>query len=116
MHDKDKMDSLNEFLELSADELKLYLQQRGQPSSGTHGSLAARALIAHEQGLPVMLSADTISNMLQKDYHALPSDPFKDNIEWSDEVTLFPNTNIGQVLLLFYPQCSYKMVLIKKSV
>ena len=54
---QDKMDSLNEFLELSADELKLYLQQRGQPSSGTHGSLAARALIAHEQGLPIMLSA-----------------------------------------------------------
>ena len=50
--------TLSDFTELSADELRYYLQQPGQSYSGTHGVLAAKALIAHEQGLPVMLLAE----------------------------------------------------------
>ena len=49
------MSDLKDFVELSLDELKFFLQQRGQPYSGTHGTLAARALVAHEQNLPVII-------------------------------------------------------------
>ena len=41
------------FLEISSEELKYFLQQRGLPFEGTHGSLAARALIAFEQKKPI---------------------------------------------------------------
>ena len=41
---------LDEFLKMSVVGIK-NLQRRGQPSSGTHGSLAARTLIVHDQGV-----------------------------------------------------------------
>ena len=49
--------SLDDFLELSNGELQYYLQQRGLPMSGTHGTLAARALIAHEQKVECVATA-----------------------------------------------------------
>ena len=38
---------LEDFLDLSSEELKFYLQQRALTVSGTHSDLAARALVAN---------------------------------------------------------------------
>ena len=51
---------LKDFIELSLDELKFFLQQRGQPYTGTHGTLAARALVAQEQNLPIIVTKENI--------------------------------------------------------
>lgn len=97
------MSDLKDFVELSLDELKFFLQQRGQPYSGTHGTLAARALVAHEQNLPLILTKENIVTSLKQNYtnllstHNLP-DPgiMKDDL-FSDDLIKFPSTNIGQV-------------------
>eukprot|EP00794_Sanderia_malayensis_P016402 gene16402-18039_t len=44
---------LEDFLDLSCDELKFYLRQRAIPVGGKHSDLAARALVAFEQNTPV---------------------------------------------------------------
>ena len=93
---------LNDFLDMSVEQLKYYLQQRGQTYSGTHASLAARALLAQEQGISIVPIADDIAKQLKSDYnailsnHQLITDPFMES-GWVDDVTLFPLTNIGQV-------------------
>ena len=64
--------SIEDFMELSSGELKYFLQQRGLPSSsGTHGSLAARALIAYEQNVSIVVTADHIAAVLKDDYRAI---------------------------------------------
>ena len=44
-------ETLEDFLDLSNGELQYYLQQLSLPTSGNHGTLAARALFAHEQSI-----------------------------------------------------------------
>ena len=94
--------TLNDFIDLSADELRLYLRQRGQSPSGTHSVLAARALLAHEQQLPIILSDERLAVSLKKDYSDILSessllvDPFDSKILRTDDITHFPTTNIGQ--------------------
>ena len=51
---------LKDFIELSLDELKFFLQQQGQPYTGTQGTLAARALVAQEQNLPIIVTKENI--------------------------------------------------------
>ena len=40
----------DEFLELTLEELRFYLRQRGHKVSGSKRDLAARALVSHENG------------------------------------------------------------------
>lgn len=59
-----------------------YLQQRAPSTSGSHVSLAARALIAHENSVEVKATAEDIAKKLKSDYndllkkHNLNTDPF----------------------------------------
>ena len=55
------------FLELPNGELQYYLQQPGLPMSGTHGTLAARALIAHEQKIECVATAAHLLETLKSD-------------------------------------------------
>ncbi|XP_057306031.1 uncharacterized protein LOC130644435 isoform X2 [Hydractinia symbiolongicarpus] len=49
---------LQNFLELSMAEFQFFLSQRGLPTSGSHRTLAVRALIAHEQKVEVKATAE----------------------------------------------------------
>ena len=69
--------SLDDFLELSNGEIQYYLEQRGLPFSGTHGTLAARALIAHEQKIECVATAAHLLETLKSDY-GIKEDPFWD--------------------------------------
>ena len=90
------------FLEMSVGELKFYLQQRSQPISGTHGLLATKALIAHEQNTEVIITAQNLALRLKKDYEQilmsndLIFDPFTSD-KWEDDVTKSPATDIGKI-------------------
>ena len=44
---------LEDFLDLTTGELRFYLQQRALTCHGNHADLAARALVAFEQNLPI---------------------------------------------------------------
>ena len=98
--------TLEEFLELSTGELKFYLQQRGLSSLGNRGNLAARALIAHEQNIEIVGTAESISSTLQKDYsnllqsHEICFDPITAD-GFVDDLSIWPETNIGQVFTYF---------------
>ena len=49
-------------------ELKFYLQQRALSTSGTHSDLAARALVAFEQDMPIKVTAENLASSLKSDY------------------------------------------------
>eukprot|EP00794_Sanderia_malayensis_P001117 gene1117-468_t len=55
---------LEDFLDLSCDELKFYLRQRAIPVGGKHSDLAAQALVAFEQNTPVKESAEDLAKTL----------------------------------------------------
>ena len=59
-----------DFLELSAGELKFFLQKRGLTVQGNHPDLAARALVAYEQpqNYPIRDSAESTATTLQRNY------------------------------------------------
>ena len=64
-------ETLEDFLELSNGELQYYLQQRRWPIWGNHGTLAARTLLAHEQGIKCVATATEVLETLKKDYSKL---------------------------------------------
>ena len=105
--------SLDDFLELSNGEIQYYLEQRGLPFSGTHGTLAARALIAHEQKTKCVASAAHLLETLKSDYGNLLSffgikeDPLLPS-NFVDDIKLCPNTNIGQVFAYFLENKAYE--------
>ena len=104
MADQSSTNDLEDFLEFSNSELQFYLQQRGLSTTGTHGSLAARALIAHENSVEIKSTALDIAKKLKSDYdtllkkHDLITDPFAmaQNM-FTDDITKFPKVNIGQI-------------------
>ena len=59
---------LEDFLDLSTGEPKFYLQQRALTCHGNHADLAARALVAFEQNLPIKETAETLLVTLQREY------------------------------------------------
>ena len=108
-NNNEKVNDIEDFLELSNGELQFYLQQRGLPSSGTHGSLAARALIAYEQKVEVTPTAKQIASNLQSEYkrllkkHDIPHDPLVESNDFifEDDLKKWPKTNIGQIFSYF---------------
>ena len=92
---------LEDFLELSCGELKFYLQQRAISIGGTHSDLAARALVAFEQNIPIRQSAEDLAKTLRQDYTMLLKsfdiqDPFEIK-EWSSDLSKWPKVNIGNI-------------------
>ena len=89
------------------------MEQRGLPFSGTHGTLAARALIAHEQKTKCVASAAHLLETLKSDYGNLLSffgikeDPLLPS-NFVDDIKLCPNTNIGQVFAYFLENKAYE--------
>ena len=105
--------SLDDFLELSNGELQYYLQQRGLPMSGSHGTLAARALIAHEQKIECVAAAAHLLETLKSDYGNLLSffrikeDPLLSS-NFVDDIKSWPNTNVGQIFAYFLENKAYE--------
>lgn len=111
---------LEDFLELSCDELKFYLRQRTIPVSGNHSDLAARALVAFEQNVPVKNSAEDLAKVLQHEYKALlksldiqQGQPLVEKIDfdinlWKDiiaKLVIFFKGYVQRVLLGLRPLC-----------
>ena len=61
-------DPLHDFLELCNEELQYYLQQNGMLMTGTHRTLAARALIAHKQKVECIAPAAHLLEKLKSYY------------------------------------------------
>ena len=57
---------LKDFLDLTTGELRFYLQQRALTCHGNHADLAARALVAFEENLPIKETAELCT--LQREY------------------------------------------------
>ena len=95
--------TLEDFLVMSSFELQYYLQQRGWSVSGTHSSLAARALIAFERKVETKSAADQIAKQLKNDYRELLmkhnlDDPLSfSNFQFSIDIKCFPATDVGQI-------------------
>ena len=95
--------TLEDFLVMSSSELQYYLQQRGLSVSGTHSSLAARALIAFEQKVEIKSTADQIAKQLKNDYrelfmkHNLDDPLSSNNFRFSTDIKCFPATHVGQI-------------------
>ena len=71
--------------------------------SGTHSSLAARALIAFEQKVEIKSTADQIAKQLKNDYkellmkHNLDDPLSSSNFRFSTDIKCFPATHVGQI-------------------
>ena len=95
--------ALEDFLVMSSSELQYYLQQRGWSVSGTHSSLAARALIAFKQKVEIKSTADQIAKQLKNDYrellmkHNLDDPLSSNNFQFSIDIKCFPATHVEQV-------------------
>ena len=93
---------LEDFIDLSAGELKFFLQQRALPCTGTHSDLAARCLVAFEQNVPNKESAEHYAQSLKTQHQAtlekydIQQDPIE-IVDWDEELTKWPKTNIGQI-------------------
>ena len=91
------------------EKLQFYLQQRGLPSSGTHGSLAARALIAYEQKVEVTPTAKQIASNLQSEYkrllkkHDIPHDPLVESNDFifEDDLKKWPKQILDRFSRIF---------------
>ena len=93
---------LEDFLDLSTGELRFYLQQRALTCQGNHADLAARALVAFEQNLPIKETAETLVFTLQREYSDILkcSGVTEDPLEmegWEDNVFKWPKVHIGQI-------------------
>ena len=62
---------LEEFHDLSCGKLNFYLQQRALPVGGNHSDLAACALAAFEQNIPVKQSEDCAKDLRHE--HSYPA-------------------------------------------
>ena len=93
---------LEDFLDLSYGELKFYLQQRAIPAGGTHSDLAAGALVAFEQNIPIKQSADDLARALRNEHNILlksfdiQQDPLEMK-EWNTDLTKWPKVDIGNI-------------------
>jgi len=92
---------LEDFLDLSTGE-KFYLQQRALMCHGNHADLAARALVAFEQNLPIKETAETLLVTLQREYGdilkccGVTEDPLEME-GWEENVFKWPKVHIGQI-------------------
>ena len=97
---------IEDFLLYSNGELACYLRQRGQPYSGTHGSLAATALVAYEQKLPVVTTIDKLKEELEIEYrsisrvNSLDVDPFS-IVDWKEDLKEWPCFKFREDFLLY---------------
>ena len=95
-------ETLEDFLDLSNGELQYHLQQRCLPTSGNHGTLAARALFAREQSIKCVATGVQVLETLKKDYSKLlvnfgiEDDPLISE-NFADDIKSWPKTNIGQI-------------------
>eukprot|EP00795_Rhopilema_esculentum_P015645 gene15645-6929_t len=93
----------NDFLEWNQERLNNFLKVRGKSTTGNKKDLAARALVAFENGEPVTQSAEDSAQKLEKEYNELLEkftiqDPLKiPNHLWSTDVKKWPNLNLGQI-------------------
>ena len=98
---------LEDFLDLSTGELRFYLQQRALTCHGNHADLAARALVAFEQNLPIKETAETLFT-LQREYSdilkccGVTEDPLEME-GWEDNVFKWPKVHIGIFNRLHWP-------------
>ena len=95
---------LEDFLDLSMDELRFYLQQRALSTSGTHSDLAARALVAFEHDTPIKVTAENLASSLKCPIEntlrdgGLTVDPLQLNAgEWEEYLTKWPRTHMGLI-------------------
>ena len=83
---------------------EVYLQQRALSATGTHSDLAAGALVAFEQQVPIKVIAENLASNLKQDYEQalkkgdLSFDSLLLNAsDWEDNLTKWPRTHIGQI-------------------
>lgn len=81
----------DDFLELSTEELKFFLRQRGQNVSGNKRDLAARALVSFEKGESPK-NSDQFEKQIRADYDKILQlhkirDPLLET-NWSDDLTI----------------------------
>ena len=80
-----------------------FFKSAGKSTTGNKKDLAARALVAFENGEPVTQSAEDSAQKLEKEYNELLEkftiqDPLKIlNHLWSTDVKKWPNLNLGQI-------------------
>ena len=100
---------LEDFLDLSTGELRFYLQQRALTCHGNHADLAARALVAFEQNLPIKETAETLLCTLQRVYSdilkycGVTEDPLEME-GWEDNVFKWPKVHWADLRLYFREQ------------
>ena len=93
---------LESFLSWSNGELAHYLRLRNQPYSGAHSALAARALVAYEQKLPIVSTLEKLKKELKAEYedilrtNCIGFDP-NTLTDWNDNVREWPVTDIGKI-------------------
>ena len=96
------LDGLEDFLLWSNGDLAYYLRQRGQPYSGKHSSLAARALVACEQKLPIVTTVEKLKEELESEYrsilrvNSLDTDPYL-IVDWKEDIKEWPCTDLGKI-------------------
>ena len=95
--------TLDNFLVMSSSKVQYYMQQRRLSVSGTHSSLAARALIAFEQKVEIKSTADQIAKQLKNDFrellmkHNLDNPLSSSDFSFSIDIKCFPATHVGQI-------------------
>ena len=93
---------MEEFLQWTAGELKVYLQQCGVSTSGSKLDLAARALVAYEQKTQITVSQEAMAKQLKIDYnqllrtYELKVDPNK-LTSWEDDMSKWPSVHTGNI-------------------
>ena len=98
-----KVLTCDDFLELSISELKYYLAMRGLSREGLKLDLAARALVAYEQQMPIRQDIEDLQKELKDTYskllvdHDIPDPKTIDAKEWVNDVSNWPRTDIGKV-------------------
>ena len=92
-----------DFLDLSTGELRFYLRQRTLTCHGNHADLAACALVAFEQNLPIKETAETLLFTLQREYSDIFLVLWYDRKSlgdgsWQENVFKWQKVHIGQIL------------------
>ena len=91
----------DDFLELSVDELKFYLRQRGHTVTGSKRDLAARALVSFENK-EKPLRDDNLHEIVKKEYNSILqsnnlADPLEVTSGWENDVKSWPSVDLGKI-------------------
>ena len=91
----------DEFLELSVEELKFYLRQRGHNVTGSKRDLAARALVSFENK-EKPLKDDKLHEIIRKEYNTILelnhlADPLEVTSGWENDMKSWPSLDLGRI-------------------